>query len=253
MEIKNCSGDISMPPVDCAKLDIKEFTFDTFIEDSTNRFAVVACKEFFSALPYDIKILWLYGPIGRGKTHLLRATENQFKTKHSICSLNAKELGEEYLSFIFKRKTRLNEIEEVQLLIIDDVDYLLNKTTTQEEIAKLILKKVSNGLKVLLASNCYPHELEVLYKLIFGEALFADTGFTAKEKRIEMVTNFLENSCVKIENEALMLLTETELTIPLFIRTLRKIEEYYQRHKALIDKSMVKEFIDKAIKFYDSL
>ena len=162
-------------------------------------------------------------------------------------------MGEEYLSFIFKRKTRLNEIEEVQLLIIDDVDYLLNKTTTQEEIAKLILKKVSNGLKVLLASNCYPHELEVLYKLIFGEALFADTGFTAKEKRIEMVTNFLENSCVKIENEALMLLTETELTIPQFIRTLRKIEEYYQRHKALIDKSMVKEFIDKVIKFYDYL
>ena len=68
-----------------------------------------------------------------------------------------------------------------------------------------------------------------------------------------MVTNFLENSCVKIENEALMLLTETELTIPQFIRTLRKIEEYYQRHKALIDKSMVKEFIDKVIKFYDYL
>ena len=54
MEIKNCSGDISMSPVDCAKLDIKEFTFDTFIEDSTNRFAVVACKEFFSALPNDV-------------------------------------------------------------------------------------------------------------------------------------------------------------------------------------------------------
>lgn len=231
----------------------KNFTFDTFKEDATNRLAFVACKCIFSDLPDCIDIVWLYGPAGRGKTHLLQATENKFKTEHSVYSLDATELEEKYFNFDYKTKKELNEVEAAQLLIIDDLDYLINKTNFQEELAKMILKKVANGHKILLASNCYPKELDVLYKLIIEKTLYADTGFSVEEKYTKMVLDFMKNTSIKIEDDALKLLIEAKLTMPQFIRVLRKIEKYYQNNKVALDYPTIKNFIERIIKFYESL
>ena len=69
----------------------QNFKFDNFNENNTNRFSVVVCKQIFQ-LPNDLKTVWLYGPIGSGKTHLLCATKNHFNQKYSVVFLTAKEL-----------------------------------------------------------------------------------------------------------------------------------------------------------------
>ena len=156
-------------------MSTQNFKFDNFNENNTNRFSVVVCKQIFQ-LPNDLKTVWLYGPIGSGKTHLLCATKNHFNQKYSVVFLTAKELTNKLLDY--NHQSQLKKIDEADLLIIDDADYLVSKTTAQEEIAKLIFKKESKGQRSLFASNCEPKKLSILFKHFFNDALFADVGFT---------------------------------------------------------------------------
>ena len=229
-------------------MSTQNFKFDNFNENNTNRFSVVVCKQIFQ-LPNDLKTVWLYGPIGSGKTHLLCATKNHFNQKYSVVFLTAKELTNKLLDY--NHQSQLKKIDEADLLIIDDADYLVSKTTAQEEIAKLIFKKESKGQRSLFASNCEPKELSILFKHFFNDALFADVGFTVKERHKEITLNFLKVTKIEIDEDALELLIETELSEPQFSRTLRAIERCYNKKKKKITYQNMKDSINSILRFYD--
>ncbi len=223
------------------------FKFDNFNKNDTNRFAVVLCERIFQ-LPNDFKIVWLYGRVGSGKTHLLYATKYCFDQKNSVVFITAKDLAEKLVNH--NPQSYLKKIEDAELLIIDDIDDLAHKTTTKE-VVKLILKKVSKGQRTLLASNCEPKELNVLYEHFFEEVIFADMGITPKERHKEIVTNFLKDTKIEIDQAALELLIETKLTIPQCMRTLRGIERRYNKDKKKINYENMKNSINLILRFYD--
>lgn len=130
----------------------------------------------------DEKVMWLYGLSDLEKTNLLKGFQHSAVEPCKICFFSAEELAKEMIKSFCNKNSRWPEIETVDVLFIDDADYLIHKTSTQAEIAKLILKKISSGQRVLLASTCHPEKLEVLYKSISEIVLIAETLERTGEK-----------------------------------------------------------------------
>lgn len=115
----------------------------------------------------------------------------------------------------------------------------------------MIFKKESKGQRSLFASNCEPKKLSILFKHFFNDALFADVGFTVKERHKEITLNFLKVTKIEIDEDALELLIETELSEPQFSRTLRAIERCYNKKKKKITYQNMKDSINSILRFYD--
>lgn len=229
-------------------MSITKVTFKTFNEDYSNRFALATCKAISSESPDYLKLLWVYGPKGRGKTHLLKAAQNQF------AAIGESEFfcGESIFNSNDTKSLYKKEIEETEFLIIDDIDCLIGNEKLQEKAASIFLRKISNGQRVLISSTCYPEEISKLYHRVFGIGIIADNGFTREERYTEMVNMSQEDTGMQFCDDAKKLLVESDLRFPQFIRVLKKLEDYYKKHNKKITYSKTKEYIDLIIRFYNS-
>lgn len=113
----------------------------------------------------DSNLIWVYDPSGSKKSQLLKVIYNQLKqnTKRMVCYVNAKAASEALFAYCFydEQAAWLN-LKESNALIIDGIDYLRGKTSTQEEFSKLLLTKIEKGEQVIVASGCPTAELSVL-------------------------------------------------------------------------------------------
>ena len=136
-------------------------TFETFIEDESNRFALAACRAILEHPSEYYNPLWLYGPSACGKSHLLHAIFHklEFEQVRVVLYLTAEVLVEAMISN-FKAKDEIGEmIENSDVLIVDNVEYLKGKNATQEEIAMSSLSKLDKKQQVIFASNCPPKDV----------------------------------------------------------------------------------------------
>ncbi len=72
----------------------------------------------------------------------------------NICYMAAKDIAKTLLSYFQGNKSKWIDIETSEILVIKDTDYLIGKTTTQEEFLKLIQTKSKNGTHTILELNC---------------------------------------------------------------------------------------------------
>ncbi|MBQ8741637.1 MAG: hypothetical protein IJY79_08845 [Clostridia bacterium] len=84
----------------------------------------------------------------------------------------AKDIGNALLLYLQGDKSKWFDIENCEILIIKDTDYLIGKTTTQEEFLKLIQTKRKNGTHTILELNCSLKELPILSKCLLENSKF---------------------------------------------------------------------------------
>ena len=128
-------------------------------------------KEESPFLPYDLLThidgtynpIFLYGPTGCGKTHLLMATAHQLKKAGKNVFYVRTETFTEHVIRAF-RTTSLQEFRptyrNLDCLILDDVQMLKGKNTTQEELFHTFNRLHTQGMQIVLSSNTSPRELE---------------------------------------------------------------------------------------------
>ena len=225
------------------------FTFETFIEDGTNRMAVSACKAVTEQIGEFFNPLWICGPSGCGKTHLLRAVyHNIDKLKsQSVLYLTAKDLVESLIKFHRKDTTLWRAIEMVDVLLIDNIEDLCGRSATQDELAKLILKKSTSEKQVILASNCPPVRLATLSKMLLStaeNALFIDIQDSTCELRSKFANMFLKNHPINISDDAVECLVVNLTTVPQIMGVLRIAEFWNIQRGVHIDKVWIKNYID---------
>lgn len=80
----------------------------------------------------------------------------------NICHMPAKDIANTLLSYFQGNKSKWIDIENSEILVIKDTDYLIGKTTTQEEFIKLIQTRRKNGTHTILELNCSLRELPIL-------------------------------------------------------------------------------------------
>ena len=174
-----------------------KYTLDNFKVDTSNELAY-AVAEAVTKKPLSYNPVFLYGKSGSGKTHLLRAIENEIKkfdSESSVLYMTCESLVSDSFSIIHSAQQRdwfsfLKEKYKIYTtLIVDDVCYLRNKPETQRTIADFFCWFWSGGRQLVFSSSCKPEFLPLISRRVeYGsESSFITETDWRKDSRDTMV------------------------------------------------------------------
>ena len=172
-------------------------TFENFQVIPANRLAFWAAERTCQ-FPGTYNPLYIYGVCGTGKTHLLMAIADRFrKNGKTVVFLSCQQLCDDLISAIKNSTTRewLTKYYEADILLIDDLQYLEGKTSTQEELLAVLKKRLADGKQTILAGKPTPSEISFwdsdLHPYING-GLCIETQVPHHEERSQIVANKLK-------------------------------------------------------------
>ena len=145
-----------------------EYTFGTFVVGQGNQFAHAACHSVSEKPGNDVNPLFLCGPSGTGKTHLLNAVGNAIREKRPsmrICYISGERFLNDVVTSIRHHqmdKFRQRYREKYDFLIIDDIHVIAKTNATQEEFFYTFNSFHEAGKQVVVASDKLPREMDGL-------------------------------------------------------------------------------------------
>ncbi|MDA1208625.1 MAG: chromosomal replication initiator protein DnaA [bacterium] len=186
-EVKMAEGIIS-------KILNPRYSLERFIVGSGNRLAHAACQAV-SINPGDkYNPLFLYGDVGLGKTHLLQATGNAIlKTmpKAAVVYTTSEDFTNQVVEAIRTQKMEKlrTRYRKVDVLIIDDVQFLANKERTQEEFFHTFNALYEDNKQVIISADRPPQELKLDDRLVsrFSRGMIADVSAPDYETRLAIL------------------------------------------------------------------
>ena len=144
-----------------------DFTFQNFAVSTGNQLGFVSAQTVSSNIGTSYNPLFIYGPVGVGKTHLMHAIANavyQQNPSHKIVYITSEEFTNEVVDAIRSHETSKmkRRFRSVKLLILDDVQFIEGKEATQEELFHTFNILIDNGSQICLTSDRPPQELRKL-------------------------------------------------------------------------------------------
>ncbi|HET8690115.1 MAG TPA: chromosomal replication initiator protein DnaA [Candidatus Saccharimonadales bacterium] len=142
------------------------YTFDNYIVGSSNDLAYAACQSVATNPGTKYNPLFIYGGVGLGKTHLIQAVGNQLaKTKPElkILYINSETFVNEFLDHIrFKKKGFSDKYRSVDVLIVDDMQFIAGKEKTQEEFFHTFNALHQANKQIIISSDKPPKSIPTL-------------------------------------------------------------------------------------------
>lgn len=186
----------SPPPVAQSQFRLRtRYTFDNFIVGESNRLAWAAARSVAQNLGRTYNPLFIYGGVGLGKTHLLQAIGNHALGLYPglrLCYTAAEALFLELIQAI-GRNTRLefkDKYRGLDLLLLDDVHYLVGKESLQEEIFFTFNALQDAGAQVVFTSDRPPKDIPTLQERLIsrlGSGLVVDIQPPDLETRVAIL------------------------------------------------------------------
>jgi len=145
------------------------YTFDNFIIGASNSTAHAACLAVANSSTNVYNPLYIYGGVGLGKTHLISAIGNSvFKgKKKEVLFTNADRFMNSIVYSI--KNQQLNELRNIflksDILLMDDVQFLIGKEKTQEELFHIFDELYSQKKQIVFTSDCPPKDLQIEERL----------------------------------------------------------------------------------------
>ena len=144
-----------------------DFTFQNFAVSGGNQLGFVSAQTVAANLGTSYNPLFLYGPVGVGKTHLMHAIANdvyQQNPLNKIVYITSEEFTNEVVEAIRNHETAKmkKRFRSANLLLIDDIQFIEKTTATQEELFHTFNILIDNGSQICLTSDRAPHEIKKL-------------------------------------------------------------------------------------------
>lgn len=144
-----------------------KYTFDTFVIGKGNQMAHAAALVVAEDPGSIYNPLFFYGGVGLGKTHLMHAIGHQMLIKRphaKIKYVSSENFTNDFINSIQKNKMEefRNEYRTVDLLLVDDIQFLVNKEGTQEEFFNTFEELYRNNKQIVLTSDRLPNEIPTL-------------------------------------------------------------------------------------------
>ena len=149
-----------------------KYTFDTFVVGSSNRYLYAAAKAVAENPADSYNPLFIYGGAGLGKTHIMHAIANYIKQNNPLKTVlyaTCEKFTSDLITTIRQGKAYSqegmnfrNKYRNVDVLIIDDVQFLAKKQSTQEEFFHTFNELYSQNKQIVLSADCHPKEIELL-------------------------------------------------------------------------------------------
>lgn len=146
-----------------------DFTFQNFAVSGTNQLAFVSATTVAEKIGTAYNPLFIYGPVGVGKTHLMQAVANELYKKDpnkKILYITSEEFTNEVVEGIRANNTASmkRKFRNLDLLMIDDIQFIAGKERVQEELFHTFNILVDNSSQIILTSDRPPSELRKVEK-----------------------------------------------------------------------------------------
>jgi chromosomal replication initiator protein len=142
------------------------YTFDSFIVGSSNDLAYTACQAVAAEPGTKYNPLFLYGGVGLGKTHLMQAVGNAIKQQNSsanVLYVSSETFVKEFLEYIrFKKAGFSDKYRNVDVLIVDDMQFIAGKEKTQEEFFHTFNALHQTNKQIIISSDKPPRSIPTL-------------------------------------------------------------------------------------------
>ncbi len=190
------------------------YTFETFVVGKNNKFAHAASLAVSESPGEVYNPLYIYGGPGLGKTHLMQSIGHfilQQKPEKKVIYVTSEEFTNEVIDSIrngnASAMTKLRDkYRTVDVLMIDDVQFIIGKESTQEEFFHTFNVLHSAGKQIILSSDKPPKEMETLEERIrsrFEWGLLADIGYPDYETRMAILRRKEELDGFHLDDEIL--------------------------------------------------
>ena len=203
---------ISTPQTDDFKNNLDpRFTFKDFVVGKSNELAFSACRRVADSEDVPFNPLFLYGGVGLGKTHLMHAIAWQRKKlnpKFKILYLSAEKFMYEFIKALRLKNTVAfkEQFRSVNLLMIDDVQFIIGKESTQEEFFHTFNALADQNRQMVISADKSPSDLEGLEERLrsrLGWGLVADIHPTTYELRLSIIEAKIEKYNIDIPKDVI--------------------------------------------------
>jgi chromosomal replication initiator protein len=158
-------GELLGAPID------SRFTFDSFVVGKPNELAHAAARRVGEGSPVTFNPLFLYGGVGLGKTHLMHAIAHELRTRSPhlrVVYLSAEQFMYRFVQALRERDTMgFKELfRSVDVLMVDDVQFIAGKDSTQEEFFHTFNALVDQNKQIIISADRAPGEIKDLEERI---------------------------------------------------------------------------------------
>ena len=222
------------------------FTFENFIVGKSNELAHAAAQRVAEARAVPFNPLFLYGGVGLGKTHLMHAVAWHIKKRtpqRRVIYLSAEKFMYQFIRSLRQRNVMAfkEQFRSVDVLMIDDVQFISGKDSTQEEFFHTFNALVDQNRQVVISADKSPHDLEGLEERMrsrLGWGLVADIHPTTYELRLGILQSKAEQMKAQVPSKVLEFLAHK------IVSNIRELEGALNRivaHATLIGRSITLE------------
>ncbi|MEA2111759.1 MAG: chromosomal replication initiator protein DnaA [Campylobacterota bacterium] len=184
-------------------------TFENFVEGGSNKFAYVAAKSVSEQPGKVYNPLFIYGGVGLGKTHLMQAIGNVLQNKgQNIIYVSVEQFFNDFTRHLRNKSMERfkDKYRKCDLLLIDDVQFLSNKNSLQEEFFHTFEELKNDGKQIVITADKHPKKiagLEERLKSRFEHGLVADIQPPELETKINIIKKKCEINKVKLDNDVI--------------------------------------------------
>ena len=140
------------------------YTFKRFVVGDCNRFACEMARSLAQTKSRELNPLFIYGPVGVGKTHLLQGFAAEHKRRHpeeGVTYVTCEQFVNQFVTSIQKRRTEnfRSVYRTTDVLVIDDVQWLSGKKSSQQEFLHTFNALTARDRLIVAAGDSYPREI----------------------------------------------------------------------------------------------
>jgi chromosomal replication initiator protein len=190
------------------------YTYDSFVVGSCNQFAHAASSAVAEAPGKTYNPLYIYGGVGLGKTHLMHACGHAIKQRNNhlqLCYISSEKFMNELISAIRYDRTQgfRERYRSVDVLLIDDVQFMAGKERTQEEFFHTFNSLYDQQKQIVISSDCPPREIPTLEERLhsrFEWGLIADIEPPDLETKVAILKRKAETMNVVLPDDVALII-----------------------------------------------
>lgn len=197
----------------------EKYNFDNFVVGKSNQFVYAAAKAVAENPGQKFNPLFIYGGVGLGKTHLLHAIGNYIKSAYpdkKIMYATCEKFTNDYIESLRANKDMANfefreKYRNLDVLMIDDIQFISNKTSTQEEFFHTFNDLYQRQKQIIIASDRPPKEIATLEERLrsrFTSGLIQDIQTPDFETRVAILRKKAQQEKYSIDDEVINFIAE---------------------------------------------